>query len=89
MLAWLIGCPRVHLLNGQTSAHRFHAQYPTKPLFSSEAVICFSERGVDKDFCPEADPASGQPPRGGGCQFNNEVANCTANQVGEGQRQAL
>ena len=29
----------------------FHKQYPDKPLFSSEAVICFNERGVDQDFC--------------------------------------
>jgi beta-galactosidase/beta-glucuronidase len=25
----------------------FHKQYPRKPLFSSEAIICFNERGVD------------------------------------------
>jgi len=54
----------------------FHHDNPLKPLFSSEAVICMSERGVDTDFCPRPGWVSNQP----GC-FNNEVANCTATQT--------
>ena len=57
----------------------WHAQNPTKPLLSSEAVICPSERGVDSDVCqnPRFPPTPGQK-----CLYNNEVSNCTALQVG-------
>ena len=52
--------------------------------FASEAVICESERGVDYDFCPNptgprAGVATATPDD---CQFNNEVSNCTSEQVG-------
>lgn len=48
----------------------WHAQNPTKPLVSSEAVICPSERGVDSDVCenPSFPPTPGQK-----CWYNNEV----------------
>jgi hypothetical protein len=47
-------------------------------MFSSEAIICFTERGIDTDFCPLADPATGPV---GECKFKNEAANCTADPV--------
>jgi beta-galactosidase len=75
----------VQYLTIQGMSHRagthmdsWHAQNPNKPLLSTEAVICPSERGVDSDACPNPvwPPTPGQ-----NCLFNNEVSNCTALQV--------
>ena len=62
----------------------FHKQYPDKPLFSSEAVICFNERGVDQDFCNNSVDAAASSLPTPGCGesgFASEVANCTAGYV--------
>ena len=73
------------LLDIQGMSHRggahmdqWHQANPSKPYFSSEAVICMSERGVDSDFCPEPGWLTRNQT---GCQLNNEVANCTATQT--------
>ena len=55
----------------------FHKQNPLKPMFSSEAVICFSERGVDRDFCNNSVTGAAPLPEYG-CKYSSEVANCTA-----------
>lgn len=47
-----------------------------------QAVICFSERDVDTDFCPGVDGTQARlPSTPGFCRFNNEVSNCTATQL--------
>ena len=55
----------------------WHAEHMDKPAFASEAIICFSERGNDVDFCPAVNP-NGANPSMGNCTFVNEVSNCTA-----------
>ena len=58
----------------------WHAAAPTMPGFASEAVLCFSERGVDTDFCPAVDGTQGKLPTNMSlCRYNNEVSNCTGN----------
>ena len=67
-------------MSHRTGGHMdsFHAQNPNKPILSTEAATCKTERGVDFDFCPR--------PREGGdanstCLYNNEQATCIATQL--------
>ncbi len=60
--------------------HEFHKQNPNKPMLATECCSCMSQRGIDKDVCPE--------PEDGGCGgrpgpifYNNEIGKCTADQV--------
>lgn len=41
-------------MSHRTGAHMdsWHQANPTKPLMSTEAAICKTERGVDTDYCP-------------------------------------
>ena len=78
----IVSADTLRLLDVQGMSHRagahmdsWHAQFPHTPMFSSEAVICETERGVDKDFCPTPNP------RASSCWYNSEAANCTALQV--------
>lgn len=66
----------------------FHKNNPAKPVLSSECCSCMSQRGVDQDFCPT--PQDGGGPgctdlqgHGGhdGVFYNNNIAECTAEQV--------
>ena len=83
----LIDKPAEAYLNIQGMSHRagshmdsWHAANPMMPGFASEAVICFSERAVDSDFCPGVDgTAQKLPTNMSRCRFGNEVSNCTAN----------
>eukprot|EP00425_Heterocapsa_triquetra_P008678 CAMPEP_0195138142 /NCGR_PEP_ID=MMETSP0448-20130528/157226_1 /TAXON_ID=66468 /ORGANISM="Heterocapsa triquestra, Strain CCMP 448" /LENGTH=335 /DNA_ID=CAMNT_0040176399 /DNA_START=29 /DNA_END=1033 /DNA_ORIENTATION=- len=61
---------------------------PGKAMVSTECCSCMSQRGVDQDFCPEPhDGGSGKcsdsSGRGAseGVFYNNEIAQCTADQV--------
>jgi len=64
---------------------KFHAQHPDKPMMATECCSCMSQRGVDEDMCPH--------PQDGGCEdgpkvppgvfYNNNIGQCTADQVVE------
>jgi hypothetical protein len=82
----LIANPAEKYLGIQGMSHRggahmdsWHAANPAMPGFASEAVICFSERDVDADWCPGVDgTAQKLPKNASACHFSNEVSNCTA-----------
>ena len=45
----------------------------------AQAIICFSERDVDSDFCPGVDGTQQKLPTNMSvCRYSNEVSNCTA-----------
>ena len=46
----------------------FHRDNPAKPIMSTEAANCKTERAVDTDFCPE--------PGHNGCIYNDELSAC-------------
>lgn len=54
----------------------FHAANPTKPILSTEAAMCKTERGVDFDFCPR--PEAQTHDANDTCLYNNEAAACIA-----------
>ena len=54
----------------------WHKANPTKPLLSTEAAICKTERGVDTDFCPR--PRTQTRDAKDWCLYNNEQAACIA-----------
>jgi beta-galactosidase len=58
---------------------RFHAANPTKPILSTEAAICKTERGVDFDFCPR--PRTQTHNSSDWCIYNNEQAACISQAV--------
>merc|ERR1711871_1523511 len=65
-------------------------EYPEKPMLATECCSCFSQRGVDKDYCPHPRPSGC---KGSDCHkgcngdgsdgifYNNEISKCTADQV--------
>ena len=54
----------------------FHAANPAKPILSTEAAMCKTERGVDFDFCPR--PRTLTHDANDTCLYNNEQAACIA-----------
>lgn len=86
------GQPSVQFLDIQGFSHRsgsdfdtFHAAHPKKPMMATECCSCMSQRGVDQDACPE--PADGGCKGGAaaglgpGVFYNNNIGQCTAEQV--------
>ena len=57
-------CLDMQGMSHRTGAHMdsFHQAKPTKPIMSTEAAMCKTERGVDTDYCPEP---------GHNCTYNN------------------
>eukprot|EP01051_Picozoa_sp_SAG22_P005575 SAG22_NODE_335_length_12071_cov_5.268771_9_plen_1174_part_00 len=53
----------------------FHAANPAKPILSTEAAICKTERGVDFDYCPRPAEATKSTST---CLYNNEESACIA-----------
>ena len=65
-------------MSHRTGAHMdsFHAANPMKPILSTEAATCKTERGVDFDFCPS--PETQTHSANDTCLYNNEQAACIA-----------
>jgi len=75
----------------------FHKANPAKPMLATECCSCLSQRGEDEDFCPhprqcksvpkgpecKVDCASGHYNTTKGTFYNNEISQCTAEQVEE------
>jgi hypothetical protein len=57
----------------------FHIANPKKPILSTEAAICKTERGVDYDYCPRPQSLTHEP--NATCLYNNELAGCIATAV--------
>ena len=68
-------------MSHRTGSHMdsFHAANPTKPILSTEAAMCKTERGVDYDFCPR--PEESTHDKNSTCVYNNEQAACIGPQV--------
>jgi beta-galactosidase/beta-glucuronidase len=74
---------------------RFHADNPTVPMLASECCSCLSQRGEDTDWCPNPRPTDGcsddsctvwcgaanGSASSRGQFYQNEIADCTAQQV--------
>ena len=58
----------------------FQAANPTKPILSTEAAICKTERGVDFDYCPRP-KSSPTHEANTTCLYNNELSTCIATAV--------
>ena len=60
----------------------FHKLYPDKPTMATECCSCMSQRGIDKDMCKDPqDGGCGGIPSPTGVFYNNNIGECTAQQV--------
>jgi hypothetical protein len=73
---------------------KFHAEHPKEPMMATECCSCLSQRGEDFDECPvprtcvgsscHVDCAhDGKAEESNGTFYNNEISQCTAQQVNE------
>ena len=73
---------------------KFHSEHPTEPMMATECCSCLSQRGEDSDACPvprtcvgsacHVDCAhDGKAEQSNGTFYNNEISQCTAQQVNE------
>ena len=72
----------------------FHKEHPNEPMMATECCSCLSQRGEDFDACPvprtcvgsscHVDCAhDGKAEQSNGTFYNNEISQCTAQQVNE------
>ena len=72
----------------------FHSNNPKKPIMATECCSCLSQRGEDYDACPKPRDCSGSAchkwcggssgsEKSNGTFYNNEISQCTAEQVYE------
>ena len=73
---------------------KFHSEHPKEPMMATECCSCLSQRGEDFDACPvprtcvgsscHVDCAhDGKAEESNGTFYNNEISQCTAQQVNE------